>query len=331
MRWRALAAGGVVVALAVAAGVFLLYRRAHAVPPKPVVVVQHVAPPLPAEITLSGIIQAVRVLDVGAPIDGNIEQLLAAVGDDVSEGEVLARIKNPKMDAAQQAARSDADRARNHVSELESALLSARLEASRSEGDAARVKVELARAEKEYARQEMMMREGVTPRLVFEKAEQEYNALKTQSQNLADAAQRAADQVVSLTKEFENARQAFDQKNKALAASQAEPAIDEVYAPADGVVIARNGETGEPITKADTDLFRIAVELKALRVVASPDAQSLPRIHQGEAATIEIKEVPGKVEGTVHEIKGGQVVIDFTSPAPAVRPGMTAQVRIQPQ
>jgi multidrug efflux pump subunit AcrA (membrane-fusion protein) len=326
MRWRWFAAAGSAIVLAVA---FFAYRRPHVVPPKPSLVVQAVVPQVPTELTLAGKIQATRVVNVGAPVDGNIEQLLAAVGDDVSEGEVLARIKNPKMEAAQQEARLDAERARAHVSEVEPALIGARLEVSRSEADLMRVKLELAKAEKEYARQQMMMREGVTPRLVFERAEQEYNSLKMQSESLAEVSKSAAERVVSLTKELESARQTYDKTASGLAQAQAEPAAGEVNSTADGVVIARRGETGEPITKAVTDMFRIAVDLGTLQIVASADAQSAPRIHAGQAAAIEIKEIPGTAQGTVREVKAGQVIIDFKSPALTVRPGMTAQVRIK--
>jgi len=161
---------------------------------------------------VTGIIQPVQVVNTPVPVDGTVEQFMADVGQHVSEGEVLARIRNPKRAAAQQMAKLDAEQAQNRLSQLESALLAARLEVSRSEADAMRIKSDLNQAEKTFERQKTMFQEGVTPRLAYEKAEHEYNSLKTAAQNLAATAKNAADRVDSTTKELEPARKALAQK-----------------------------------------------------------------------------------------------------------------------
>jgi len=317
--------------LGIGAASFFVYRRSRAVRPKPAPVPQ-VAVLLPSEVTLIGRVEAfkvaTKVVNVPVPVDGILEQFLADTGEDVSEGEVLARIKNPKSAIAQEAAMAAVEGARNRVTELEAAAINARLEASRSEAEATRTKLELARAEKEYARQQMMMREGVTPRLVFEKAEQEYNALKKQSEDNADAAKRAADRAPALSKELESAQKALEQKINHLDDAQAAAGGGEVYSSADGVVIARRGQPGKPVTRAITDLFQVAVEVTALQVVVSPDPQIASRIHSGQTVRIEMNEIPSMVQGTVREIKAGLVVIDFGMPLYGLRPGMTARVTI---
>ena len=57
------------------------------------------AAPKATEITLTGAVQAAHVVDVPVPVDGTVEQFLAEVGQHVSEGEVLARIRNPRLAA----------------------------------------------------------------------------------------------------------------------------------------------------------------------------------------------------------------------------------------
>ena len=164
---------------------------------------------------------------------------------------------------------------------------------------------------------------------MLEKAEQEYAALKTQSDNLVDLSKKAVDRVASLTKELETARQAVEKRSSEAESAEAGFAAGEVTSPADGVVLARRGQAGKPVTKAITDLFLIAVELGSLRVVVSADPQVVQRIHVGQTVTVEIVEIPSTAPGTVREIKSGQVLIEFTSPALTVRPGMTAQVKIK--
>ena len=314
--------------LVIAVATFFTFRRSHTTPPKVVPPVQAVAPPpAPAEISLTGKIQATKVVNVAPPVDGTIEQFVTDVGDDVTEGEVLARIKNIKLENAQEKQQLDVERAQNQVSGLEAAVRNARLEVSRSEADAARSKGEFERAEKEYAKQQMMIREGVTPRLVFEKAQQDYNRLKVESDSMADVAAKAAERVAALTRELESARKNFTQRQMALEQSGGEEATGEVYAPADGVVIARRGQQGEQVTRKMADLFQIAVELNALEVAVPADTS---QIRVGQAAVIEVKDVPGTITGKVREIKASQAFVAFTNTSAAVRPGMTAQVRIVP-
>ena len=328
MRKGWLPAAGAAALLALAAAGISLYRSAPKVQPQPVKVPQ-AAPPEPTEISLPGKVQPTKVVAVRPPVEGIIEKFLAGVGDDVFEGEVLAHIRSGKLDAAAETAKADLERARTHVSDLESKLIAARLEASRARADATRAKGDLDRAEKAYLRQQMLNREGATPRLIYEKAEQEYTALKGEAANLDDLARNAEDRINSITKELQAAQALFEQKNNDLEDAVAELAAGDVPCPADGIVISRRGQVGEAINRVMPDLFEIAVNLSTLQVAVSPDARILPRIHSGQQAVIEIVEAPGGIPGTVREVKEGQVLVDFSSPSPLVRPGLTAQVKIK--
>ena len=285
--------------------------------------------PPPAEITLTGRVQARSVLNVRAPIEGIIERFLANVGDDVFEGEVLAHIKSAKLDANQETAQAAAERAQARLHDLETSLTAARLEASRARADAIRTRAELDRAERNYARQQLLMREGATPRLVFERAEKDYNTLKTDAGNIEQLARNAEDRLTSLTKELDAARTIAQAKAEELDDAQAELAAGDVHSLADGTVVGRSGQPGETVNRATSDLFQIAVNLNQLVVVLSPDPKALERIRPGAPALIQIAEAPEGITATVREVKSGQVFVDFTSPSPAVRPGLTAQVRLR--
>jgi len=275
-------------------------------------------------------VQARTVLNVRAPIEGIIERFLSNVGDDVFEGEVLAHIKSAKLDANQETAQSATERAQARARDLGTALTAARLEASRARSDAIRTRAELDRAERTYARQKLLMREGATPRLVFEKAEKDYNTLKTDAGNLEQLARGAEDRLTSIAKELDAARAIAQSKAEELDDAQAELAAGDVHAPADGTVVGRNGQPGEAVNRAASDLFQIAVNLSQLQVVLSPDPKTLEHIHPGAPAVIQIAEAPESIPASVREVKSGQVFVDFTSPSPAVRPGLTAQVRLRP-
>jgi multidrug efflux pump subunit AcrA (membrane-fusion protein) len=312
-------------ALAIAAAMFLGYRRPHG---KPAAAPPAAAPPSASpkveEITLTGTVQPVQVVNVPAPVDGMIDEFMADAGQHVSAGQVLARIKNLKLAADLEAAQLDAEQARNHLSQLESALIAARLEVSRSEADAIRVKAEVDVAGKTFERQQSMFREGVTPRLTFEKAEQEYKSLRAQSQNLEEASRKATEQVVSITRQLEPARKTVAQKISDFEDAEAAAAVREVNSPADGLVIARRGKPGEAVIHTMSDLFQIAVDPLVVQAVASIDPRTALRVKLGEPVAVD----PGGA-GKVREMKEGQVFIDLANPPPEIRLGATVEIRIK--
>jgi len=328
MGKKRLVAVAAVAAVLVIAGAAFLNWKPRAPSPKPAPTPPAAIAP-PAEISITGKIEATKVVNVPVPVDGVIEQLVADVDDDVVVGDVLARIKNPKIAAAQQKTENVAGRARNRVAELETALIGAELEASRSEADATRAKLEFERAEKAYEREKMLMSEGITPRLVYEKAQQEYNSLKAQTHDFSEAAKKAADRLTSLKAELESTRKAAEQRANDSDNAQSTIIAGEVRSPVEGVVIARHGSQGDSVTRKVKDFFRIAVNLTALQVVVTPQPPELQRVHAGQTAAIVIADTAGLTPGKVREIKAGQVYIDFTSPSLSIRPGMSAQVKIK--
>jgi hypothetical protein len=50
----------------------------------------------------------------------------------------------------------------------------------------------------------------------------------------------------------------------------------------------------------------------------------------GQSVIVQVAEMSGEsLEGSVREVKDGQAIIEFSSPNPAIKPGLTAQVRIR--
>ena len=325
-KWLLTAAALAVLGIA---GSAFLYRKSHAPKPRLTPAPPPVVATLPPEISITGKIEATKIVSVPVPVDGIIEQLVADIDDDVVPGDVLARIRNPKIAAAQRKTEDASGLARNRVETLETARIGAELEASRSEADATRAKLEFERAEKTYEREKALMVEGATARLVYEKAEQDYNTLKAQTQEFSEIAKKAAERLTSLKAELERARKTADQGAADLDNAQSTVIAGEVRSPAEGVVIARRGQQGDPVTRKIKDFFQIAVNLTALQVLVTPQPRELERMRAGQTALIEIADTPGSTPGKVREIKAGQVFIDFTSPSLSIRPGMNAQVKIK--
>src|SRR5207245_9166020 len=110
------------------------------------------APPPTDDITLSGKIRAQPVIGVSPPVEGTIGAFFADVGQEVFQGQLLARLTNEGLETGQQTAQRDVEIAQSRVNKLESEIVSARLEASRARADASRARGEYDRLDKAYRR-----------------------------------------------------------------------------------------------------------------------------------------------------------------------------------
>ena len=333
MKGKWLLAGGSAIFLAVGGGALVWWRNQQ--PPPTAVTKAAPDPPTrpPAffgnEVSLNGMLQPQKTVTVGAPIDGTIQEVMADAGTPVFQGQVIARIKNGKLDTALESATAEVEKLKTRIANLEGSIVAARLEASRAQADAARAKAELDRTEKAYNRQSLLYKEGATPRLTYEKSEHDYKQAQTDSDNLAAVSKNASDRIDSLNQDLDNAKKLLDGKNQDLETARVDVASGEVQAPADGIVLVRKGLPGEPITKAVQDFFQIAINTAVMQAVVEADASVLPRIKEGAQAAVRVAEFPEEITGVVREIKRSTVIVEFANPAPEVKPGLSARVKIK--
>ncbi|MGH9673486.1 MAG: hypothetical protein ACRD44_09920, partial [Bryobacteraceae bacterium] len=135
--------------------------------------------------------------------------------------------------------------------------------------------------------------------------------------------------VSSLSRDLDLARKSLDEKNSDL--EEAETALQsaDVLSPVDGVVIAVKAAAGDEVTPALADFIRISTDTSRLLLVVEPEPAVLSRMKPGLPALIQVAEAPEGIEGAVREIKESRVLIEFASPSPATKPGMTAHVKIK--
>jgi len=328
MRGKWLLAAGSFILLAIAAGTLFLWRRGSSEPRT----APTSAPPAftAAEITLPGQIRAQHVVPVGVPVDGTLEFMGPEPGQEVYEGELLARVKNQGFEATQQLAKAQVERAQTRVDSLNSALIAARLEASRARSEATRVQGELERAEKAYRRQQLLQKEGAARRLEFEKAQKDFQLAEDQYRAFDELARHSEQRAESLSKELDLARRLLEDKNHELEEASQEAASAEIRSPVNGILVGRAKQAGEEVTRDLKDLFQVAVDLSLLEAVVVPEPPLLKHLRLGQEALVVLAEAPGEgLPGFVRMVAADEVVIEFTSPTPAVRPGLTAQVRIR--
>lgn len=313
----------------VSVGVGVLSTRSRRAVPLPVRTPQ-VASIVNKEITLQGKIRPAHIVSVAAPPTGLVEELLADVGQDVYQDQVLARVGALGLASTRETAARDLEHAREQVTRAEGSVNSARLEESRAVADAERARGALDRAEKTYSRQRMLFTQGATPRLTFEKAESEYKNLSREFEIMDASARATRDQTQNALREVTAKQKIVQDCEQQLEMAQASLGDAEVRSPVDGTVVGRKAEVGRPAIEAGNEFFQIATDLYTLEVTVEPASEDLRRIQPGQQAMVLILDLQTQgLPGVVNKIDGNQVVVKFESNIPGIKPGMVADVRLK--
>jgi multidrug resistance efflux pump len=318
----------VVVVLIAAAGAFTFGRWKIAHRPKLAPIAAAPAPS--AEVTFIGRVQPRTIVNVGPPLEGVLDTYFVELGQEIYQAQLLGRVRNPEIDEAQKHGQSELDQAQLRVTKLEGEQLAARLESSRAAADQARAHSEVERLQKNYDRQKGLWELGATPRLTWEKAQKDYTDAKADIDKEDAAAKTAAEHEASIDRDLEAANHAVADATKALEHARGGAGAGEIHSPVDGIVLARKELQGQRVDPSMTDLLQIATDLTSLTAVVTPDASVLARMHAGQAAVVRIPEVnPDPMNGTVREVRGAEVIVDFTTPVAITKIDLTAQVIIK--
>jgi len=167
--------------------------------------------------------------------------------------------------------------------------------------------------------------------MTYEKAQQDYEAA-IQDNDIMDKAERAAaDNVQAALNALGVAKKVLEERNQQLEDAQGALEDAEVHSPVDGLIVARKGEVGKPAQEAGDELFTIATDTYALEVVLEPASDILKKIQPGQQALVILPDLQtGGMPGTVKEAgKDGQVIVEFASTMPAIKPGMRADVKLK--
>jgi multidrug resistance efflux pump len=325
-KWL-LAIGVTVMVLATAAAVW--YARPPAATPAGPKPVAEIPIAQPSELSISGRVQATKLVQVVAPVDGVLEELRVREGEDVSEGQLMARVKNNSLDLNHEEATQQLEALQSKVNNLEAGLIASRLEAQRTRADAEALKAHMEAGRKEFDRQAMLMKEGATPRLKFEKSKVDYESSLVEFEAKDNLARQASDRVETNTRALDEAKKALAERAADWEEAKSDLNSAEIHAPADGVVVKVGKQNGEPVDKRVTEVFQIAVDLTAMEAVVALNPDELKLVKPGMPATIYLVEAGNEpISAAVRELKGNEAFLDFRSPNPAVRPGLIAQVRI---
>ena len=262
----------------------------------------------------TGTLQAVTTVLVGSQVSGNISWLGADFNSIVKKGQVIARLDPSMLDAQLQQARAN--------------LASSRANLTKAQSDLDRTRVQLQDAQQKYARAKELAARSLLP-------QSELDAAKV----AVDTAQAGvASQQATVTQAQAGVAQAQASVNQ----NQVNVDHTVIVAPIDGIVTQRSVDVGQTVAasmQAPT-LFVIAADLTKMQVNANIDEADVGRIRPGQHVTFHVDAYPTETfEGTVSQIRLQPVVvqnvttygtvIDVPNPQLKLKPGMTANVKVE--
>ncbi len=267
-------------------------------------------------LSLAGQFQPYQVVDVHAKVSGYIKDIYVDIGDKVHEGQVLAILEVPELNAQLKGTVADVAQSKDEI--------------VRAEHEVARAKSVHAALHADYAR--LKQASQAQPGLI---AQQELD--DAQAKDLASEAQiDAAKSALAADKQKSAASVANNERVSAL------EDYTKVTAPLDGVIIWRYADTGALIqagTSSDTQSLPIVKlsqsGLLRLRLPVPEDAVSY--IHEGATVDVQVDAVhrtfAGKVVRFTRNVslatRTMETEIDVENKDLSLTPGMYANTAIQ--
>jgi len=248
----------------------------------------------------TGTIEALTTVDVGTQVNGIITEMHVDFNSIVKKGQIIARIDPATIEAT-----IESDNASLEGAQATLERLAITLEDSRNK---------LERAEDLFKRS-LITRQDLETAQVNVKSNEA--SIRSQNGSIKQAQAKLNQDMVSL-------------------------GYTDIHAPIDGIVINRTVDVGQTVVSKNqaTSMFQIAADLTKMLVKASVDESDVGVLRPGQRTTFRVDAYPDKeFTGVVAQVRLQPVVtqnvvtyttiIDVPNPNLDLKPGMTANVKIE--
>ena len=282
MNRKRIAAAAAVVVLAV--GGVAIYRRADAKQAPAYRFAAVTRGNLESTVSATGALSAVKTVQVGTQVSGQVSAIYADFNQKVKKGQLLARIDPTLQQQAVQDAQAGVER----------------------------VQSQYAMSKDEYDREKTLFDSKVITASEFNTAQSNYEVAKAN---------------------LKSAQIALDKARQNLAYTN-------IYAPIDGVIVARTVDVGQTVAASLSapELFLIANDLSQMQILANVDESDIGSIAVGQPVTFSVQAYPNRAfTGTVEQVRlqsttqdnvvNYTTVISVSNLDGKLLPGMTATVQ----
>lgn len=291
-----------------------------------------------SEVLLPGSTEAINVASIYARANGYVRQRFVDIGSVVKAGQVLAVIESPEIDQELAQARATVESARAAVEQAR-----ANLEQSKAGVLHARAVLDQATANEQIAtttdqRWTRLVDKGVLPKQSGDERRSAFLASQAESAASRAGLATAEANVISRTADLRAAEANVQAQIANVRRLEQLQGFQQVTAPFDGVVTARNVERGDLVTAGsagDRNLFTVS-QAKTLRMQINVPQSYAVDLKPGQLAEIVIRERPGQkftgaVARTAESLDASSrtllVEVQIDNRNGSLLPGMYAQVK----
>ncbi len=277
----------------------------------PVEVVRPAKGGLPRKIVQTGSIEAFETTELYAHVTGYLKSILVDIGDEVTEGQVLAEIEAPELAKDVAWKRALYEQAQSRVLQAQAQVKSAQVGRLAAEGMVEQAEAQIQKQmaecrlyEKELARiRELVAQKAIESKLLDEK-QFRFESAKAGEEHARASAEIAQAEIQALDSRIEEAQADLVVAQADVRVAQADldraqvmADYTKIVAPFSGRIIERNWDrgayvqsasksTGKPLlTLARTDRMRVVIR------IADPD---VPIVQAGQPASISIDALGGE-------------------------------------
>lgn len=264
-------------------------------------------------VSTSGTVRALGTVDIGSQLSGNIGQLNVDFTDEVTQGQVLARIEPSTFETK--------------VREEEAGLAIAKANVDLQQATVEKAESNLHKAELDLHRAQELVVKGAGTQVTLDTA--------------IDAQQSATAELAIAKANVENAKATLAQHQATLDSARIDLERTYIRSPIDGVVIDRTVEVGQTVAASlqAPKLFTIAQDLSHVQIEAQVDEADIGQITSDDSVSFTVDAYPdvtfqGKVSQirlapvSLNNVVTYTVVIDADNPLGRLLPGMTANVTV---
>lgn len=264
-------------------------------------------------VNTAGTTRAVVTVEVGTEVSGLITELLADFNDDVTQGQLIARLDDRTYVAKVRQSEADVVMAKASLAQQTANLQKARTDVNKTQ--------------RAYQRQQELMARKLTNQTDVDNALADYENAQAQI-NLAQA------QISSAEAQLLQREAQLDQAKLDLDRTQ-------IRSPVNGTVIDRQVDIGQTVAASLSapTLFTIAQDLRQMQIEADVDEADIGKLSDGQRVRFQVDAYPDRhFNGLVSQVRKAatnvsnvvtyKVIIDAPNQQQLLLPGMTANVNI---
>jgi len=292
-------------------------------------------------ISATGTLEALRTVQIGSQVSGQVAALYADYNATVKKGQLLAELD--ARPAASQVTTAQAHLAASaaQVSSAEADLANQQANVAQADANVRIAEVAEQSAKLAYDRAVELQSHGLVSQNDFDTAKTNLESAQAKLQQAQAALQQARTMIRSRQAAIESAKANVTASKADVERSQINLDFTKIYSPVDGVVISRSVDVGQTVAASlqAPVLFTIANDLTQMQVKASVDEADIGKLNDDANVRFTVDAYPndtfrGKISEirlepqTVQNVVTYSVIIGVSNPEMKLRPGMTANLTI---